>query len=199
MSHFTVAVIAKDSQELEARLQPYHEYECTGIEDKYVQWIPEPFLKSLKNYWKYYIRKRDFRGFSKFMKDWNGADRRGLWFYRLTNPNAKWDWWIVGGRWTGSLIAKDGIEGIRGKPGLMTAPAERNRFDSMLVKDIDFGAMGDWKPYAVIDKAGRWNGKGTMGWFGCSYDETDDWNIAFKAWRDNLLPEDRIWIVDCHI
>jgi hypothetical protein len=25
-------------------------------------------------------------------------------FYDLTNPNKKWDWWSIGGRWTGMLI-----------------------------------------------------------------------------------------------
>jgi hypothetical protein len=37
-------------------------------------------------------------------EDWcgakKGADGK---FYKRTNPNAKWDWYQVGGRWTGSL------------------------------------------------------------------------------------------------
>ena len=38
MSHFTVLVITPDNNPgtLEAALQPFHEYECTGIEDQYV-------------------------------------------------------------------------------------------------------------------------------------------------------------------
>lgn len=29
-------------------------------------------------------------------------------YYRETNPNAKWDWWVVGGRWGNFLLDKDG-------------------------------------------------------------------------------------------
>jgi len=36
MSHFTVLVVTDTAEELEAALQPFHEYECTGIEDEYV-------------------------------------------------------------------------------------------------------------------------------------------------------------------
>lgn len=207
MSHFTMAVIAKDEQELKDKLQPYHEYECTGTLDEYVVRVPEPFFESLKNYWEYYIRKRDFIGFGKFMKDWNGAERRGLWFFRLTNPNRKWDWWQIGGRWTGALIAKNGVKGIRGRPGLMTDPSDGNRYDSLLIKDIDFDAMDadwdkeekHWRTWGFIDKEGTWNEKGVMGWFGVSWDEKAEWSKIFKAWRDSLLPEDRIWVIDCHI
>jgi len=31
------------------------------------------------------------------------TEREGRWYDR-TNPNAKWDWWQVGGRWTGMLV-----------------------------------------------------------------------------------------------
>jgi len=30
-------------------------------------------------------------------------------YYDETNPNAKWDWWVVGGRWGNFLLDKDGI------------------------------------------------------------------------------------------
>ena len=37
-------------------------------------------------------------------KEWCGAELRpdGR-YYRRTNPNKKWDWWTIGGRWTGML------------------------------------------------------------------------------------------------
>lgn len=33
-------------------------------------------------------------------------DERDGRFYRKTNPNAKWDWWQIGGRWSGMLKPK---------------------------------------------------------------------------------------------
>lgn len=34
--------------------------------------------------------------------EWGGFIRDGR-CYRKTNPNKKWDWWVVGGRWSGML------------------------------------------------------------------------------------------------
>ena len=48
MSHFTVLVIGPDPA---AQLQPFHEFECTGTDDQYVQDvdITEEFLKEYQN------------------------------------------------------------------------------------------------------------------------------------------------------
>ena len=73
------------------------------------------------------------------------------------NPNATWDWYLVGGRWTGllnlkgpvSVLAENpGGEAWSGEPGLMTEPNESLRkADTALCKDIDWDAMmsEDWQ------------------------------------------------------
>lgn len=55
------------------------------------------------------------------------------------NPVSKWDWYVVGGRWIGMLILKDGCKGERGEPGLMTPVSEN--YDSALASDVDFEAI----------------------------------------------------------
>lgn len=57
------------------------------------------------------------------------------------NPNRKWDWYQVGGRWCGFFKLKDGAKGEVGSPGLMTPPAEEGNADSVMKKDIDFEGM----------------------------------------------------------
>src|ERR1700743_1735193 len=37
MSHFVVAVVTKNVADLKNALQPFHEYECDGVDDEYVQ------------------------------------------------------------------------------------------------------------------------------------------------------------------
>lgn len=64
----------------------------------------------------------------------------GSW-YRKTNPNAQWDWWVIGGRWTGFLKLKEGTQGEVGRPGLFGEPAEDGYADSVMKKDIDFQGM----------------------------------------------------------
>lgn len=62
---------------------------------------------------------------------------------RRTNPNSQWDWWVVGGRWSGLFKLKPGAEGGVGEPGVMnTRFAEgADRADVARKGDIDFEAM----------------------------------------------------------
>lgn len=52
-----------------------------------------------------------FSSFEEYMKEWCGYEARdpetgryGYW----QNPNAKWDWYVIGGRWKGYFVRKDG-------------------------------------------------------------------------------------------
>lgn len=58
---------------------------------------------------------------------------------------SEWDWWVVGGRWTGYFKLKEGAEGEVGQPGLMTPRAESGWADSALKRDIDFDGMRDFE------------------------------------------------------
>lgn len=107
MSHFTVLVPANNEQELKAALQPFHEYECTGIKDQYVVFQEADLNKCKAEYQEY----ESEYSFEDFLKEWYGYENltTGRWG-RWTNPNKKWDWWTVGGRWRNSLILKNGTK-----------------------------------------------------------------------------------------
>jgi hypothetical protein len=60
---------------------------------------------------------------------------------RRTNPNAKWDWYQVGGRWTGFFKLKKGAKGEVGEPGLMTGRADDGYADQLKKCDIDIEGM----------------------------------------------------------
>jgi hypothetical protein len=103
MSHFTVLVAANDDEELEQRLLPYHEYECTGIE-AYIEFVPEDMDELNAKY----TEHGDGQDFDEFVKDWCGARKNAEGMYgRMTNPRAKWDWWVIGGRWPNELKLKN--------------------------------------------------------------------------------------------
>jgi len=85
-----------------------------------------------------------YKTFEEFMADFCGYKERdpekgryGHW----ENPNAKWDWYEVGGRWTGFFKLKDGAQGATGRPGILTNPARPGWADQAHKKDIDFDAM----------------------------------------------------------
>ena len=144
------------------------------------------------------------------------------------NPDSKWDWYQVGGRWGGLLQKKDGI-----------------RADVAKVKDIDFKEMESkarenaeksWEEskdmdsteryfrfgieknqtkekyladaitfttYSVLTGDKQWHERGQMGWFAMVIDEKEteeEWvNNYFSRFIENLDPETTIVVVDCHI
>lgn len=121
MSHFSVLVISehdlRDNKNLEKILLPYHEYECTGIEE-YLEDV-DLTEETKADFEKH---KGSYSDITEFAKEWNGsspvtADDGSVKFIRRTNPNAKWDWWVVGGRWLGGLLPKDRSQSSKGKPG----------------------------------------------------------------------------------
>lgn len=88
--------------------------------------------------------KELYATFEQFVAEYHGTEERdpeknryGYW----ENPNRKWDWYQVGGRWTGYFKLKPGAYGETGRPGLMTARAKAGYADSCRVGDIDVEAM----------------------------------------------------------
>ena len=159
MSHFTVMVIGHDH---ESQLAPFHEFECTGLNDQYVQDvdITDEIIDLMQNDNKDsddpLMESLEYHGLDERIVESEGeVDRDGdhkfgyavvrngklIKAVNRTNPDRKWDWYQVGGRWTGMLKPKDGANGIKGSPGLMTAPAEAGRADMALKRDVDWEGM----------------------------------------------------------
>lgn len=110
---------------------PSYEYKIPeGLEVK-----PVPFKEIYDNVEEF---AREWHGYEK---DFNGR------FGYYHNPNAKWDWYSMGGRWSGFFKLKsDRIpEGKLGQPGVFNnKPEERGdglRADQALKGDIDFAGM----------------------------------------------------------
>ena len=111
MSHFVVLVIG--GGDLDDRMAPFNEQPSKG--DPYVE------LEFVE----------DEYGQEKF------EGKCGYWH----NPNAKWDWYEVGGRWTGYFELKKGKQGKLGRPGLLTEAPSENTADILLKGSIDLESM----------------------------------------------------------
>lgn len=102
------------------------------------------------------------------------------------NPNSKWDWYSIGGRWGNLLVLKNGT----------TA-------NSAKIKDIDIDKMVDLCTYAVLTADGQWHSPGEMGWWGISSETEDEYDKWKREFADRFLlnadPELELTIVDCHI
>lgn len=102
-----------------------------------------------------------FATFEAFVADWHGGDGRdpeqgrfGYW----ENANAKWDWWQIGGRWTGLFPLKTGANRIVGEPGLMTEEAKADAADAVRVSDIDFDKVAEKTDQAAREFWAKWQG-----------------------------------------
>lgn len=92
--------------------------------------------------------KELYATFEEYAKDWCGCEERdektgkfGYW----ENPNRKWDWYQLGGRWRGFFKLKSpNMEGTVGTPSLVCpVEAEDGYVDQALKGQIDFNGMMD--------------------------------------------------------
>lgn len=74
-------------------------------------------------------------------ESWCGGVIRDGRCLKHTNPGAKWDWYVLGGRWTGSFKLKPEARGLTGRAGLMTDPAAPGYADQALRGDVDLDQM----------------------------------------------------------
>jgi hypothetical protein len=149
MSHFTVLVIGAD---VEKQLQPFHEFECTGIDDQFVQDV-DVTEECRANGLDYYgLDDRTVESEADVDRDGDHKfgfavvkDGQILKAVNRTNPNKKWDWWQIGGRWSGFLKLKPGADGLLGNPGLLGSRSNSGPgyADQAAKGAIDFDGMRD--------------------------------------------------------
>ena len=204
MSHFSVLVVTPEQpteEDLHKILAPWHEFECTGLDNEYVQDvdITEEARESYKSdtvhmvtlpdgtiHNKYkdeiydQIRKNnnqlpagwtesevpatEIMTFAEFIEYYHSYGRlmsghdtsdlpenRKYGYYQTddqgevtrviyrTNPNKKWDWWVIGGRWSGLLRSTS--PGLKGRPGLMGSQYDEKGVDQCRRGTLDLDSM----------------------------------------------------------
>lgn len=214
MSHFTVLVVGNN---VEAQLAPFHEFECTEQDDEYVQDIDKTdderssferakergddyasfadFLRAMYN--KEYVvpfgeePNKDDHKYGYALQDENGEITKVV---DRTNPNAKWDWWVVGGRWAGFFTLKDGATGKRGENGLMGSCKSESGVDQARKGDIDIDGM---RAAAVKEAGEKYDevhaiiaGRDWMSWDECRERNEGDIDAARAQYHDQAVVQD---------
>lgn len=96
--------------------------------------------------------------FAAYAKDWCGrgldpkTGRYGYWH----KPNAKWDWWVIGGRWAGYYPLVAGVKPIVGESGAFDNQPEAGHGDIVRVRDIDMAAVARAEMKAADKFWGEW-------------------------------------------
>lgn len=146
MSHFTVLVVGNDPEE---QLKPFQENNMDDCPAKYMEFndkedeMLKEYNEGIYDHDKipFNVKYSTFEEFAKEGHGYSERDEHKNRYGRWENPNAKWDWYSLGGRWTGFFTMKKNTPGTIGKPGLMTKVAVRGTADQAYKKDIDFENM----------------------------------------------------------
>jgi hypothetical protein len=225
MSHFTVLVVGNDPEkELEpfnenTRLPRYVEYTKEQLIEKqrkeieeyknstYAKFLTDPekykaehnnphHIDYLENKFPAELKLTDEELHKIGLEDYEpeniGTDGE---VYSTYNPKSKWDWYQLGGRWSGMIKLKEGKEGVIGSPGLGVHEVGIDQ-----AKKGDIANFDEIKTFAVL-KDGQWYEIGKMGWWAMVSDEKDKeaWDSEFKKLIEGLPDDTLISIYDCHI
>ena len=163
MSHFTVLVIgAKTEEEIREALYPFWELDLSRdelvedpravFEPKFpVEELESEFQKCLVENADYLEEKKlHYEDAQEWIENWHGyyLNKEGTHYGYYHNPNAKWDWHQVGGRWAGYFRLREGEHGIKGEPSLLMSDEDKEKTltepliaDIVRKGDVDFEGM----------------------------------------------------------
>jgi hypothetical protein len=117
--------------------------------EKEIEEDPMRKLSKIKDVPKHLVKRQVphkdlYETFELYVKEWHGQRHRdpetkryGYWH----NPNTKWDWWEVGGRWSGYFTLKGRKTGLKGKQYGYGQLTESRRPDICFMRDIDWETM----------------------------------------------------------
>lgn len=176
MTHFTVMVryegdIENVEKEVERLLEPFDENKNVPKYKEYISkesWnralehfkIPQPLSPSGVTIVEPELTPKQFKD---YFGETGGKDEKGHFHWTTYNPQSKWDWYQIGGRWEGMLKLKEGTKGKSGTRSLLVDKETAKKplgTDIAYVKDVDWERMGaeereEYAKYwdALIEKA----------------------------------------------
>lgn len=160
MSHFSVMVIGDD---VEKQLAPFHEFECTGTDDEYVQNV-DVTDECRENGLDWYGLEEslvtdessvDLEGQHKYGYAVVDAEGHLIKAVNRTNPNKKWDYWTIGGRYSNMLrlMGSQPTEQVSVNVGPVTNDGDLYA-DQALWGQIDADGM---RAEAAVEAAQNWD------------------------------------------
>lgn len=112
------------------------------------------------------------------------------------NPQSKWDWYRVGGRFDGRITGNE----QQSENGFnFDAKHETLANNSVPVSEL-LQSVEPFIPYALVTPDGEWIERGQMGWWGMSSGDKDRavWNAQVIGIYEKFSEFDAV-LLDCHI
>lgn len=150
MSHSTVLVIGEDPEKMlepydeNTEVEPYRKYDDSATPQDHWMFkvLTEEHGLASDADWPAFIAAHNER----YKEDPDeamqyDAEKDRIYSMSTYNPLSRWDWYQLGGRWTGFFKLKSGTRGETGEPGLMTPRGKFGWADQARKSDIDFEGM----------------------------------------------------------
>jgi hypothetical protein len=194
-------------------------YSTTDDWERFYAWCYHHFADEAVKWFKK-VYKKWWDGFDTLYQEhgegWNGNSWRkneeGVWCgYSTYNPDSKWDWYELGGRWANSIKTKSGEfvdECLLGEIDL--TPFTDDDYEEgkdwsgkpckQLKESVKYHYTENSLPFCIIIN-GKWYEKGKMGWWAMVSDEkdTDDWHGEVLDLLKSLPEDSEVHNIDFHI
>ena len=111
------------------------------------------------------------RAWEDVQKDYKGKIDKDGNIWSTYNPNAQWDWYQIGGRWSNYFPLKE-----RDSEGNIKYA------DEATIGEVDWDKYAEIRksPYCFITESGEWKSRGEIHWFHSANDKKDDvWEKEF--------------------
>lgn len=142
MSHFTVGVIVQDPADLERALAPYGEC-CEDYYERVEYMSLNDYIHNYREYGRDEADKTDEEIIKMAHEEYNDIEDGMIYIHY--NPNAKWDWWSIGGRWRYKLRTYKNLPHIKDRDFFVGEPLkQKGKYrwcDGAKIKDIHLTAM----------------------------------------------------------
>ena len=145
------------------------------------------FVQECESKWEYEPSREKYPTIDEFAKGYFGYRKVNGKYGYMSNPNAKYDWYSEGGRWSGYLTNKEG-----------------KTTDCDLLTEVDWDKTDT--PFCFVDANGEWIERGQMGWFAMVANEKkkETWDEEFKSYVQSLLADEEadkieVYAIDYHI
>ena len=128
--------------------------------------------------------------------DCNGTGK----FMSHYNPFAKWDWWVIGGRWNEWIFGPEREKAAQEKnKGSVLGRSQEVKDNCRPLSEIPLDDP-HYIPFAIVTPDGEWTEQGEMGWWAVVNNGKDfkHWHKAAKSVLEKY-PEHLAVAVDCHV
>ena len=203
---------SETDKEWKKHIKPYRDYQDSLIAKHPMRDKPVPACGFyVGEYWESQVLegKLNKKELGQRYEDGSGCGGTGK-YMTTYNPQSKWDWWVIGGRWQGDLDpeydrAKDErnysvchyCNGTGDRPDL-DPPEWKKECGGCnschgTGKSMNFtfatpnkgnikpaSEIPDYVPFSILTPDGHWHEKGHMGWWACVSNEEENWPAIAK-------------------